>query len=179
MILLGKYRLLQKIGSGSFGSIYMCTEHLTQANMSTPTKTMQPRQYYGKLCRRRKAKATASSNTKSSSTKSSSPSAVQNQQHLGGVAKVYDYGVEDERLFMIIDLLGQSLEDLFQKWYVHAYIQWEKAGDRHCFEHWHSNNRQTRADTPERVCAPRHKGQQLHDRSKSKGLRKASAFLII
>lgn len=32
VILKQKYRLLEKVGSGSFGSIYACTLHLTKAN---------------------------------------------------------------------------------------------------------------------------------------------------
>ena len=41
-----------------------------------------------------------------------------------GIAKIYDYGYEDSpvatadnKLYMVIDLLGSSLEDLFQAQY--------------------------------------------------------------
>lgn len=34
--------------------------------------------------------------------------------YLEGVPKLYDYGYEGDKLFMVIDLLDHSLEDLFQ-----------------------------------------------------------------
>ena len=32
-----------------------------------------------------------------------------------GITKLYDYGYEGDKLFMVIDLLDKSLEDLFQE----------------------------------------------------------------
>jgi serine/threonine protein kinase len=37
VILNKRYRLLEKIGSGSFGSIYMCTHEQTQVKTTTTT----------------------------------------------------------------------------------------------------------------------------------------------
>jgi len=41
VVLMKKYKLLEKIGSGSFGSIYTCIYHSTQANTSIPKITLQ------------------------------------------------------------------------------------------------------------------------------------------
>lgn len=45
VVLNKKYKLLEKIGSGSFGSIYRCTHRVTQARISKPTSTSPPRSY--------------------------------------------------------------------------------------------------------------------------------------
>ena len=34
-------------------------------------------------------------------------------QGIAGIAKLHDYGYEGEKIFMVIDLLDSSLEDLF------------------------------------------------------------------
>lgn len=68
MMLLGKYKLLDKIGSGSFGSIYMCNYH-SDAGYNTQNKE----HYAAKIvhlysCRRRREKEMVNSNTRSNST---------------------------------------------------------------------------------------------------------------
>lgn len=45
VVLNKKYKLLEKIGSGSFGSIYRCTRAATQARISRTTSTLPPRSY--------------------------------------------------------------------------------------------------------------------------------------
>jgi serine/threonine protein kinase len=46
VVLNKKYKLLEKIGSGSFGSIYRCTSAVTQARISRPTSTSRRRSYW-------------------------------------------------------------------------------------------------------------------------------------
>jgi serine/threonine protein kinase len=43
VVLMKKYKLLEKIGSGSFGSIYRCTSHSTKAKVWRTMSTMPPR----------------------------------------------------------------------------------------------------------------------------------------
>lgn len=87
----GKYRLDRKIGSGSFGEIYVGT------NMNTGEQV-----------------AIKLENIKSKHPQLLYESKVYKMLAGGvGIPNVYWYGVEGEWNVMVIDLLGPSLEDLF------------------------------------------------------------------
>ncbi|XP_047310399.1 casein kinase 1-like protein 2 isoform X2 [Impatiens glandulifera] len=87
----GKYRLSRKIGSGSFGEVYLGTDIRTNEDVAIKlenVKTKHPQLHYEtKLYR-----------------------ALQGGT---GIPSVKWYGVEGEYNGMVMDLLGPSLEDLF------------------------------------------------------------------
>lgn len=116
VVLMKKYKLLEKIGSGSFGAIYMCKQHCTQASMSTTRSTTPPKWYLlphpGEEGKGRRTTALRDQ---------ALPTVPGHQYplpHPAGISKLFDYGndKEHDRIFMIIELLGKSLEDLFQLW---------------------------------------------------------------
>ena len=71
MVLIKKYRLLDKIGSGSFGSIYSCTPLLKLGEHVDNKRKFAVKLVRIITSRKRKARATDNSSTKSSSTSSS------------------------------------------------------------------------------------------------------------
>ena len=87
----GKYRIGRKIGSGSFGEIYLGTNVTTQEEVAIKleeVKTRHPQLLYeSKLYR-----------------------ALQGGV---GIPNIHWYGVEGDYNAMVLDLLGPSLEDLF------------------------------------------------------------------
>ncbi|EZG88496.1 casein kinase I [Gregarina niphandrodes] len=87
----GKYRLGKKLGSGSFGEIYMGRNMLTFEDVAIklePVKTKHPQLLY--------------------------ESKLYKVLYGGiGVPVVYWYGVEKDYNVMVMELLGPSLEDLF------------------------------------------------------------------
>lgn len=122
VVLLKKYKLLEKIGSGSFGSIYTCNCPSTQASTSNPRSSSQPSSYalshVGEEGERRRTTPVRDQ------TLPNLPGHQYASSYPAGITRLYDFGndAEHDRIFMIIELLGQSLEDLFQLWYsfVHA-----------------------------------------------------------
>ena len=109
VLLNKKYKLLEKIGSGSFGAIYLCKQHCTQVSMSTTKNITLPKWYSsshaGEERQRRRA----------ASLWNQALSALSRHQYslpqLAGISKLIDYGNdrEHDRIFMIIELLGKSL----------------------------------------------------------------------
>ena len=90
----GKYRIGQKIGSGSFGDIYRGTNIQTGEPVAIklePVKTRHPQLLY-------EARLYKILNTGGCAV---------------GIPNVWWYGVEGDYNVMVIDLLGPSLEDLF------------------------------------------------------------------
>jgi len=87
----GKYRLGKKLGSGSFGDIYLGTNRQTEEEVAIKlesVKSKHPQLLYESKLYRILAGGM-------------------------GVPNVHWYGVEGEYNAMVIDLLGPSLEDLF------------------------------------------------------------------
>ena len=87
----GKYRLGRKIGSGSFGDIYIGTHLLTGEEVGIKlesTKTKHPQLLYESKIYKILQGGT-------------------------GIPNIRWYGVEGDYNVMVIDLLGPSLEDLF------------------------------------------------------------------
>jgi len=87
----GAYRLAQKIGSGSFGVIYKGTHVETGQKVAVKLEKANTRhpqlQYESRIYKHMKGSI--------------------------GVPNVYFYGQEDEYFVLVMDLLGPSLEDLF------------------------------------------------------------------
>lgn len=88
----GKYRLGRKIGSGSFGDIYLGTNVQTNEEVAIKLESIKSKHpqllYESKLYR---------------------------ILHGGvGIPNIHYYGVEGDFNVMVLDLLGPSLEDLFQ-----------------------------------------------------------------
>ena len=116
VVLMKKYKLLEKIGSGSFGAIYMCNQHQRQAIMSTIRITTLPKWYiYPHPGKERQRRRTTSLLNQALST---FPRHQYPTPQPAGISKLFDYGndKDHDRIFMIIELLGKSLEDLFQLW---------------------------------------------------------------
>jgi len=90
MIVAGKYRLVKKIGSGSFGIIYLGQNTTTGDEVAIKleeVRTRHPQLFYeSKLLRYLQGGV--------------------------GVPNIYYYGMENSYNIMVIDLLGPSLEDL-------------------------------------------------------------------
>mmetsp|Transcript_34814 Transcript_34814/g.81278 ORF Transcript_34814/g.81278 Transcript_34814/m.81278 type:complete len:332 (-) Transcript_34814:94-1089(-) len=88
----GKFRLGRKIGSGSFGEVYLGTNVQTRQEVAIklePVATSHPQlQYEAKLYKLLAGGV--------------------------GIPNLHWYGVEGDYNVMVIDLLGPSLEDLFQ-----------------------------------------------------------------
>ncbi|KAI8870373.1 putative casein kinase I, partial [Ramicandelaber brevisporus] len=87
----GKYKLGRKIGAGSFGAIYLATNIVTHEEVAVklePTKARHPQLEYESKIYRALAGAI-------------------------GIPFVRHFGVEREYNVMVMDLLGPSLEDLF------------------------------------------------------------------
>lgn len=118
VVLMKKYKLLEKIGSGSFGSIYTCNCASTQASTSIRRSTSQPNWYMlahaGEEGQGRRP-APIRNQTLSDFSGHQYSSA-----QTAGITRLYDFGSDPDhdRIFMVIELLGQSLEDLFQLWYL-------------------------------------------------------------
>ena len=87
----GQYRLGQKIGSGSFGVIYKGTHVETGHKVAVKLEKANTRhpqlQYESRIYKHMKGSI--------------------------GVPNVYFYGQEEEYFVLVMDLLGPSLEDLF------------------------------------------------------------------
>ena len=90
MVVGNKYRLKKKIGSGSFGVIYLgqnVTSNEEVAVKLEDVRSQHPQLFYeSKLCRYLQGGV--------------------------GIPNIYYYGVENDFNVMVIDLLGPSLEDL-------------------------------------------------------------------
>lgn len=89
-----KYRLGRKIGSGSFGEIYLGTNILTNEEVGIKlesVKTKHPQLLYESKVYR----------------------LLQGGGAEGGIPNVRWFGVEGDYNAMVLDLLGPSLEDLF------------------------------------------------------------------
>jgi casein kinase 1 len=87
----GKYRLKRKIGSGSFGSIYLATN--IQTNEDVAVKLENARSHHPQLTYEDKI-----------------------YKHLKGgvgIPDTYWYGAEGDFNILVMELLGKSLEDLF------------------------------------------------------------------
>jgi serine/threonine protein kinase len=87
----GKYKIIKKIGNGAFGDIYLGNNLRTGEDFAIklePVKARHPQLYY-------EAKLYKYFNGEP------------------GLPKVYWYGSEGDYNIMVIDLLGHSLEDLF------------------------------------------------------------------
>ena len=86
-----KYKLVKKVGSGAFGDIYKAVDLKSNAEVAVklePLKTKFPQLYYeAKLYKL-------------------FDGAV-------GIPKMYYYGQEGDYMCLVMDLLGPSLEDLF------------------------------------------------------------------
>lgn len=91
MKVANKYKILKKVGSGAFGEIYKAVTDKGEevAVKLEPAKTKFPQLYY-------EAKLYKVFN-----------GAV-------GLPKLYYFGTEGDYNVMVIDLLGPSLEDLFE-----------------------------------------------------------------
>eukprot|EP00916_Digyalum_oweni_P023600 GHVL01039173.1.p1 GENE.GHVL01039173.1~~GHVL01039173.1.p1 ORF type:complete len:331 (-),score=33.93 GHVL01039173.1:79-1071(-) len=87
----GKYRLGRKIGSGSFGDIYLGTNITTHEEVAIKLESIKSR--HPQLLYESKLYKILTSGV--------------------GVPNVYWYGVEGDYNVMVMDLLGPSLEDLF------------------------------------------------------------------
>lgn len=87
----GKYRLGRKIGSGSFGEIYLGTDTKSREEVAIKlenARTRHPQLLY--------------------------ESRIYRVLHGGvGIPKIHWYGSEGDYNVMVLDLLGPSLEDLF------------------------------------------------------------------
>jgi serine/threonine protein kinase len=111
-----KYRLLEKIGSGSFGAIYVGTHPSIQENTSIPENASQLNLYLiskqGKKRKRRRT-TTIRNQTLPTLSRHQYPS-----HYPAGVSRLIDYGSDPDhdRIFMVIELFELSLEDLFQIW---------------------------------------------------------------
>ena len=86
----GRYRLIKKIGNGSFGVIYLGQNTMTGEEIAVKLEEVRCRHpqlfYESKLCRYLQGGA--------------------------GIPNIYYYGTEHEFNIMVIDLLGPSLEEL-------------------------------------------------------------------
>lgn len=90
MVVAGKFRLIKKIGSGSFGIIYVGQNIATGEEVAIKLEEVRARHpqlfYESKLCRYLQGGV--------------------------GIPNIYYYGMENSYNVMVIDLLGPSLEDL-------------------------------------------------------------------
>lgn len=87
----GKYRLKRKIGSGSFGSIYLATN--VQSNEDVAVKLENARSHHPQLMYEARI--------------------YKLLQGGAGIPDTHWFGVEGDFNILVMDLLGQSLEDLF------------------------------------------------------------------
>jgi casein kinase 1 len=87
----GKYRLKRKIGSGSFGSIYLATN--VQSNEEVAVKLENARSHHPQLMYEARIYKLLQGGT--------------------GIPDTHWFGVEGDFNILVMDLLGQSLEDLF------------------------------------------------------------------
>jgi len=88
-----KYRLGRKIGSGSFGDIYLGSNTTNGVDVAIKLESMKVA--YPQLLRETRI--------------------YRSLQGVVGIPSVHWYGVEGDYNVMIIDLLGESLEDLFNE----------------------------------------------------------------
>lgn len=88
-----KYRIGKKIGSGSFGDIYLGTDVSTGNNEEVAIKMESIRSRHPQLMYESKV--------------------LRILQSVVGITKVWWFGTEGDYNIMVIDLLGPSLEDLF------------------------------------------------------------------
>jgi len=90
MVVGGKYRLVKRIGSGSFGIIYLGQNTMTNEEVAVKLEEVRCRHpqlfYESKLCRYLQGGV--------------------------GIPNIYYYGTERDFNIMVIDLLGPSLEEL-------------------------------------------------------------------
>lgn len=116
VLLAKKYRLLEKIGSGSFGFIYSCKHLLRQANTWTTTDAT-PLNWYAwpEAGEEGEGRRTAAVRDKALP---GLPGHQYPSSHPAGISRLVDYGTdaEHDRIFMVIELLDRSLEELFQLW---------------------------------------------------------------
>jgi serine/threonine protein kinase len=109
VVLMKKYRLLEKIGSGSFGSIYRCITPSIQARIFKITSISLPKSYlHPHAGEEGQGRRTAAVRDKALSALPRHPYAWPNP---AGIVKLYDFGNDPthDRIFMVIDLLGKSL----------------------------------------------------------------------
>jgi hypothetical protein len=71
VVLMKKYRLMEKVGSGSFGSIYACTHPLKLGQHLDSKKRYAAKIVRSHSYRKRRARAMANCSTRSNSTNSS------------------------------------------------------------------------------------------------------------
>lgn len=107
-IVAGKWRLLRKIGSGSFGDIYLgchCTTQDEVAVKLEPVQARHPQLHY-------ESKVYKILQSRSSTVSGGQPDISANC----GVPRIYWFGldgVNDQYNALVMELLGPSLEDLF------------------------------------------------------------------
>ena len=87
-----KYRLGHKIGSGSFGDIYLGKNATTQEEVAIKLESVKTK--HPQLLRETKI--------------------YRSLHGIIGIPSVRWYGIEGDYNVMVLDLLGKSLEDLFE-----------------------------------------------------------------
>lgn len=92
LVIGGKYKIVKKIGNGSFGEIHLAVDPITQEEFAVklePAKSKLPQLLYEVKLYKVLTGGT-------------------------GIPNVHWYGVTDNYNCMVLDLLGQDLEELFQ-----------------------------------------------------------------
>lgn len=91
LLIGGKYKVTKKLGGGSFGEIFLAVDSSTDEQFAVKlehTKTKMPQLLYEVKLYKVLTGGT-------------------------GIPKVHWYGVTDKYNCMVLDLLGQDIEDLF------------------------------------------------------------------